>query len=248
MTPYQDHLLHFVQPAIIFGAIIVLGACIKLASLARGIWVAEKVRKAATPISATDKPMLPAWRERTIAISDRIDAPALVGVFRPALLLPTRLLSKATKAELRAIFSHEAAHAARRDPIFALLEAVIGAFYWWSPVMGRLRRRMAFCRETACDRIAARELGALAYARALVAVAKKIGAPPKPALHALHAHFGVSQRVAMLINSAPRRPGRWIAAIVMSVIFAAGFAGVTPRLGAGALDANLAPMAFQSDN
>lgn len=63
-------------------------------------------------------------------ISDRIDSPNVVAVFRPALLWPRRLMQSIGEAKSDPILAHEIAHLVRRDHWVALLELLVGVVWW----------------------------------------------------------------------------------------------------------------------
>src|SRR5207245_11463210 len=53
-----------------------------------------------------------------------LDAPAVVGWFRPVVLLPISALSGLTELQLRAVVAHELAHIRRLDAFFNLFQVV----------------------------------------------------------------------------------------------------------------------------
>jgi len=84
-----------------------------------------------------------------VYVSDGCQSPCAVGIFRPAIYLPSWAVS--SPAQLRYILMHELTHIKRRDNALALLLSVCCAVYWFNPlvwVMGNAFR--ADC-ELACD-------------------------------------------------------------------------------------------------
>ena len=98
--------------------------------------------------------------------------PAVLGVWKPCIVLPARLAAQLTREALRAVIAHEAEHIARRDPVWHALQRVILAVFWWNPALARLARWLDQARELACDAGAAARAGdRLQYAEALLCVA-----------------------------------------------------------------------------
>ncbi len=80
--------------------------------------------------------------------------PALVGWFRPKLLLPETLRGVLTGAEMRHIFLHELAHIRRRDLALNGLLCGLEALHWFNPILRYSFRRIQADRELACDALA----------------------------------------------------------------------------------------------
>ena len=95
----------------------------------------------------------------TVRESCRVTAPVTVGFFRPAIVLPSgwRRWSDST---LLAVLAHEAAHAARRDPLVTGLASVNLCLFWFHPLAWWLRRTLSLTAEQVCDEAALRTVGA----------------------------------------------------------------------------------------
>ena len=98
-------------------------------------------------------------------------APAVVGIVRPVVLLPARLLSGLSEREVESVLLHELAHLRRRDPLVNFVQTIVetGLFFhpavWW--VSRGIRREREFC----CDDIVVRHTGGpMTYARALTSL------------------------------------------------------------------------------
>jgi uncharacterized protein (TIGR03435 family) len=77
--------------------------------------------------------------------------PAVVGVFRPLLLLPEGLEQRLSPAELSAVLSHERCHVMWRDNLAAALHMLVEALFWFHPLIWWLGARLVAERERACD-------------------------------------------------------------------------------------------------
>lgn len=80
-----------------------------------------------------------------------VTGPALVGIWRPQLLVPPGLIDRLTTDELRFVVLHEVAHARRLDVLVGAAVAVITALHWFNPLAWFAAARFRAERELACD-------------------------------------------------------------------------------------------------
>jgi beta-lactamase regulating signal transducer with metallopeptidase domain len=107
-----------------------------------------------------------------------LDAPAVVGWFRPVVLLPISALSGLTELQLRAVIAHELAHIRRLDAFFNLFQIAAETLLFYHPGVWWLSRRIRAERENCCDDIALGTCGNPAeYARALALMEEWRAAP-----------------------------------------------------------------------
>jgi beta-lactamase regulating signal transducer with metallopeptidase domain len=93
-----------------------------------------------------------------VARSTMPEAPALLRASRPLILLPVAGCDDLSDQELELLLCHECAHVLRRDNVFAAYAAVLGALFWFHPLVWIARRTMAVERERACDELVAATL------------------------------------------------------------------------------------------
>ncbi len=97
-----------------------------------------------------------------------LDAPAVVGWFRPVVLLPLSALTGLTELQLRAVIAHELAHIRRLDAFFNLFQVAAETLLFYHPAVWWLSKRIRAERENCCDDVALSVCGNPAeYARAL---------------------------------------------------------------------------------
>ena len=97
-----------------------------------------------------------------------LDAPAVVGWFRPVVLLPISALSGLTELQLRAVIAHELAHIRRLDAFCNLFQVAAETLLFYHPAVWWLSKRIRVERENCCDDVALAVCGNPAeYARAL---------------------------------------------------------------------------------
>jgi len=101
-----------------------------------------------------------------------IAGPAMVGIWRPSILLPPKLLSQRPSRDLEHVLAHELAHISRCELLWNLLHVAVHTLFFFHPVLWLIRRQWHFSQELACDWEAIRILRADAgdYARTLLAL------------------------------------------------------------------------------
>jgi beta-lactamase regulating signal transducer with metallopeptidase domain len=106
-----------------------------------------------------------------VRVSDRLRGPLVIGILRPAILLPRTLVAHSTDEELEHVLLHELIHVWRKDALASAACLGLTAVYWFHPLVWMARRRLAVLREVACDARAAALSGApQAYRRTLLRV------------------------------------------------------------------------------
>lgn len=100
--------------------------------------------------------------------SQLMDSPAVVGWFRPLILLPVTALSGLSPEELDAVIAHELGHIKRLDCFVNLFQIAAETVLFYHPAVWWVSRSVRLERENCCDDMAVRVCGnASTYARAL---------------------------------------------------------------------------------
>ena len=108
----------------------------------------------------------------------RIEAPAVIGWFRPMVLLPAAVLTGLTEDQLSAVIAHELAHIQRLDSFVNLFQVAAETLLFYHPAIWWVNKRIRAERENCCDDAAISVCGdALVYARALTLMAERHAAP-----------------------------------------------------------------------
>jgi beta-lactamase regulating signal transducer with metallopeptidase domain len=147
---------------------------------------------------------------------DSLASPALVGLFRPSIFLPTGVSQKLTEEELRHVFLHELAHLRRWDAPVAWLAEIATALHWFNPLAWIARRLQRADRELACDEFALKLLvnGEKDYGLTLLKIVALMrnDAAVKPAL-SMARHAGeITKRIQHIAKRCPCRRGHHVAA------------------------------------
>ena len=160
--------------------------------------------------------------------------PALLGFFKPVIVVPADFAARYSVDEQDLILAHERQHAARRDPAANALLALLQCAFWFNPLMHLAASRFRFDQELACDAAVMARHGARrqAYAAAMLKT-QAAGAPALATCHWQSSH-PLKERIMHLkqtTTSAPRRhAGRLIVALLAC---ASVFGTVSARAGSG---------------
>lgn len=132
------------------------------------------------------------------ADSPVVDAPAVLGWFRPVVLLPLSAMAGLSVEQLEAVIAHELAHIKRYDALVNLFQIAVETLLFYHPAVWWVNRLIRMERENCCDDIAVSVCGnAHEYARALAAMG---GAQKRPSW-AMAANAGsLKDRVARLLG------------------------------------------------
>jgi len=145
-----------------------------------------------------------------ILCSDSLPVPVTLGLRKPLIILPAKLVREGDVELLTSAIAHEFIHIARRDYVLNLFYEVGFVLLSFHPVAALLRRRIKQTRELLCDELVAdRVLEPDVYARSLVTLAS--AAPPLSRL-SVNATVGIADadilevRVMSLMNKSKLYP------------------------------------------
>jgi bla regulator protein blaR1 len=131
--------------------------------------------------------------------------PAVVGIWRPVLLVPQGLSERLSAQQWQAILAHERCHLHRRDNLTAALHMLVEALFWFHPLVWWIGARLVEEREHACD---AAVLGAGSdpecYASGILDVCQHYIAAPNCAAGVSGADLKKRVRSIMTFRVAPR--------------------------------------------
>ncbi|TGE39189.1 peptidase M56 BlaR1 [Desulfosporosinus fructosivorans] len=87
--------------------------------------------------------------------SDRIAAPAVYGVIRPRIVIPTAL---AADGDIEYILLHEQVHISRRDNLFRVMALLTACVHWFNPLSWIFLKYFFADMELACDALVLKSL------------------------------------------------------------------------------------------
>jgi ankyrin repeat protein/beta-lactamase regulating signal transducer with metallopeptidase domain len=219
-------------------AVLVLGAAALAARLARVYAQLVRASRRAEPAPAgVQREYERAARAAgtpvpRVLVSPAVRSPLVMGVVRPAVLLPAGAGDEGVACS-RAIVLHELAHLRHRDCLWGLAVQVLCVVAPWQPLVWVLARRLGGCQEEACDDYVVWVLGRRReYARELVRVAQACGVAQQASLAAAGAvgyRSRLGRRVSRVLDATRRvRPGVKVATVLVLlalggvVLFATG--------------------------
>ncbi len=202
----------------VFGSVAILGRCLREGSLFnRVIRLAELPPPSATKY-LNDLARRMALRPPLLRFVPTLDAPVVVGLWRPTLLWPNDRSFSPTDEGGQAILVHELAHLSRLDHWTRALEIAAGIIWWWHPLFDLVRRRLRFFSEFACDAwvLSVLPRARRAYATALLHVceAMSLRAEPSTVLGVRGGLADLKRRIEYIMAPAPTFQRSWYLATV----------------------------------
>jgi beta-lactamase regulating signal transducer with metallopeptidase domain len=180
-----------------------------------------------TPASARELAAVRAARA-TLRIRVAIDvlrspiceAPAVLRVVRPVIILPADGCDDLSDDELRSLVLHECAHVARHDNLATFAQALATSLLWFHPLVWLASRALTLAREEACDEAVADAMHDTdAYVSALTKICSAIIAP-RTAGASCMAGANIRERMEHLMSYASIKGKAWPhrAMIAMGVV------------------------------
>jgi bla regulator protein blaR1 len=111
-----------------------------------------------------------------VLVSADVAAAVVVGVRRPVILVSPHLVDGDPEA-LAQVLAHELAHVRRQDTLWGALQQLVGALFWFHPVVHLASRAISSAREEACDDQVVARHARPDYARTLLALAGRVSDP-----------------------------------------------------------------------
>jgi beta-lactamase regulating signal transducer with metallopeptidase domain len=93
-----------------------------------------------------------------VAITAEPIGPAVIGIWKPLMILPLNVVSTKSAQELEPILAHELLHVRRGDTWVAVLETLVRACWWFHPSVQRAAEATSQAGELCCDQDVLREL------------------------------------------------------------------------------------------
>ena len=145
-----------------------------------------------------------------------LDAPAVLGWFRPVVFLPVTALTGLTEAQLRAVIAHELAHIRRFDAFVNVFQVAAETLLFYHPAVWWLSKHIRTERENCCDDVALSVCENPAeYARALALMEEWRVAPS----FAMAVNRGpLASRVARLLGLGEKGSGLRNAGVIFGIL------------------------------
>src|SRR5205823_2653279 len=224
LTSLVDRISAGLEPTLPWFVALWLGGVLVMSARLASGWAAT--RRLAT---ARTRPVPEAWRQALARLARQlrvsrpvrllasalIEVPAMIGWWRPVILIPVSVLAGGglTPLQLDALLAHELAHVRRHDYLVNLLQTVVETLLFYHPAVWWVSTRVREEREHCCDDLAVAACGdARVYATALLEM-EQLRAAPALALGA--GGGSLLGRVRRLLAPAtPDASPRWLAGVV----------------------------------
>ena len=189
------------------------GSLLALGSILAAQWRVRRIERGCQVLRDADWTKLLGelrgqWRIRrpvTLLQSAENVMPGTWGTRRPTVLLPMEA-GQWPPERRRVVLQHELAHVRRWDCWTQMITGIVGAFYWFNPLVWLAARRMCVERERACDDMVL-NIGCKAsdYAGHLVDIARSFRPPPQTAAIAMARACPLEGRVAAIVDASRAR-------------------------------------------
>ena len=151
--------------------------------------------------------------------SSLVEAPILMGHFRPLILLPLGLLTSLPTTQIESILLHELAHIRRHDYLLNALQNLVDGLLFYNPALWWISHVVRSEREKCCDDVVVEVSGnAHEYARALAALEETRWSGREPAVAAQG--VSIMKRIRRLLY--PAAPSSdWSPVLAASIVLVA---------------------------
>jgi len=162
-----------------------------------------------------------------LRVADDLLSPLLLGLTRPAILLPAFVLSGSPRSELRLMLAHELAHLARRDLLWNILPLLAQRLFFFHPLVWLAGHEWSLAQEIACDAQAVALTGTSpsAYGRMLLGIATRrrtSAAPLFPTLAVAAPRHTLRRRLFAMQHIGTTSRPRLILAAALTALLALG--------------------------
>ncbi|MDB5936639.1 MAG: energy transducer TonB [Massilia sp.] len=180
--------------------------------------------------------------------SSNAGGPALVGLWRPKVVVPADFAERYTAGEQALILAHERMHVRRGDPLANSVAALLQCVFWFNPIVHFAVNRFRFDQELACDAAVMREhpRQRRCYAHAMLKTQTDFTATPSTITCHWQSSHQLKERLMTLHQSQPRAARRLTGRLlVAALVCASGYSALSaradtaPRAGAKTYDVSM---------
>ncbi len=151
---------------------------------------------------------------------DGVEGPAVVGAWRPRIILPLAFEQRHGREEAALVIAHERAHLARGDTRANLLAVALRCLQWFNPLLHLAERRFRLDQELACDAtvLARHPHARRSYAAAMLNV--QLAVPGLPVGCHWQSSQSLKERIQMLKQPQPGALRRRTGFLVLGAVLA----------------------------
>ncbi len=142
-----------------------------------------------------------------LRVLDHAFVPCIVGLLRPAIVLPKSLLGDMPL--LKQIVTHEYAHIHRGDTWGLLWQQFVSAVFWWQPLLKLINRELSSARENIADVYVISQCDPINYAEGILRLAESVHASRSTALAFLSQPPTLEDRVRHVLTQEAKPEDKW---------------------------------------
>ncbi|MHC6180283.1 M56 family metallopeptidase [Clostridium sp. JNZ X4-2] len=180
-------------------------------------------------------------RSIPIVYDTHINAPSLLGIIRPKILINPDLMDRISPEEKRYIFLHELSHFRKKDIFISWIILFCGIVNWFNPIILSALHRMKEDSEIACDAHVLSYLDKNEYKCYgetiidLIKIVSNVKTIPG-SIGIINGKSNIKRRIIMIKNF-KKRPGKW-GAVLIFILAAVCIMGMTNLPGKTVISAN----------
>lgn len=99
----------------------------------------------------------------SLIYSNNVNVPSLIGIIKPSILVPNKMITNLTSNEINYIFIHELVHYKRKDNFLFLIITLTLVLYWFNPILWVCFKFMKKDCELSCDAAVLSYLNSMEY-------------------------------------------------------------------------------------
>ncbi len=197
-----------------------------------GMWTVSLLRRSVRPLAASRLPQVLAEIRQALQVdslpsvvtSTATDRPIVIGLIRPLVIMPERLIQTLAEQNLADVLVHECAHVACRHHFAGLLQRLAATLFWPHPLVHLLNRELARAREEICDNYVLRRGDPRRYATVLLELSQSLETtfPRSAAIGLFHLRWTLEDRIAGLLDGRRRtmvRINRSLGGVLAAILF-----------------------------
>lgn len=153
-----------------------------------------------------------------LAESRMVQAPMMIGYFKPIILLPIGTVNNLNVKEVEAILAHELAHIYRHDYLVNILQSIVETIFFYHPAVWWLSAHIQEERENCCDDIAIQLTGdSVSFAKALASLEQLKIIQPRLSMGITGRKNRLLHRIKRLLNP-PKQDSSFVEGFVAACI------------------------------
>jgi hypothetical protein len=144
--------------------------------------------------------------------------PALLGIFRPKVILPVDFESRYTRSERLLVLSHERTHLRRGDAVWNALVALVRCLLWFNPLVHLASIRFREDQELSCDAAVVESHPGSRRAYATAMLKTQLANVALPVGCHWHSMYHLKERLQMLKRAFPSRRRRTFGHLLVALV------------------------------